>query len=155
MCSFRLSATDGYTQADPTGVATGGFAVLQGPMPTQSTLFYDTLTYPGATTGTMTNITTIFTGVNGRIGSTNMNASGQFVACETSPAFGTGSTGGWTYANGTATQLPYYYLPGPTQAYETYATAINNNGDTAGYYRATTGSDLRNPLSAPAGPTMP
>jgi probable HAF family extracellular repeat protein len=150
VCAFDvfvdISATDGYTQADPTGVATGGVAVLQGPMPTLATYFYDTFTYPGATTGTMTNLTTTFTSVNGRIGSTNMNASGQFVACETSPAFGTGSTGGWTYANGTATSLPYYYLPGPTQAYETYATAINNNGDTAGYYRATGGGGPTEPF---------
>jgi hypothetical protein len=127
-----ISATDGYAQATPTGVATGGYAVLQGPMPTQATLFYDTFTYPGGTTGTMTNITTAFTTVNGRVGSTNMNANGQFVACQTSPT----GQGGWIYANGTATALPPY-----PSTYATDGIAINNNGDTGGFYLVSTSNE--------------
>jgi hypothetical protein len=127
-----ISASDSYAQATPTGVATGGYSVLQGPMPTQATLFYDTFTYPGGTTGTMTNITTAFTTVNGRVGSTNMNANGQFVACQTSPT----SQGGWTYANGTATALPPY-----PSTYATDAIGINNNGDVAGFYLVSTSNE--------------
>ena len=82
-----------------------GYTVLQGPLDTTSpTLFYHTFLYPGASDGTMTDITSQFTGV-ARIGSTNMNGSGQFIACQTSPVSGTTATGGWIYSGGTATSL--------------------------------------------------
>ena len=112
-CLRRLSATDGYTQADPTGVATGGVTVLQGPMPTQPTLFYDTFLYPVASTGTMTEHYARTLQTFGRIGSTNMNGNGQFVACQTSPAFGTGSRADGFIRTGRPRSPATYYLPAP------------------------------------------
>ena len=99
-----ISATDGFAQANPTGVAAGGVASLQGPLnATYPNLFYHTFLYPGASNGTMTDVTpsTVV-----RIGSSNMNAGGQVIACQTSPANGTNATGGWLYSNGTGTALP-------------------------------------------------
>ena len=82
----------------------------------------------------MTDITSQFTGI-ARIGSTNMNGSGQFLACQTSPA---GSTGGWIYSAGTATSLPPY-----ANSTDTYGIAINNNGAVGGFYR--TGASTLSP----------
>jgi probable HAF family extracellular repeat protein len=142
-----LSATDGYEQATPTGVAAGGVAVLQGELSTTyPTLFYHTLLYPGASNGTMTDITpsTVL-----RIGSTNMNASGQFIMCQTSPANSNNDnapyqvSGGWFYSNGTATSLPQF--PGSSTAADTYGVAINNNGDVAGAWEPTPSTDVVQP----------
>jgi probable HAF family extracellular repeat protein len=138
-----LSATDGYTQAAPTGVAAGGVAVLQGELSTTyPTLFYHTFLYPGASDGAMSDITSQFTGV-ARIGSTNMNGSGQFIACQTSPA---GSTGGWIYSGGGATSLAGYSSSG-----ETYGVAINNIGAVGGYYRATGATSNMSPYISAGG----
>ena len=86
----------------------------------------------------MTDITSVFNNPL-RIGSTNMNASGQFVACQTSTLpYGQG----WLYSGGTATSLTQY----PTGTYSTYSVGINNNADTAGFYKATSGGSV--PMSA-------
>ena len=130
-----ISAKDGYVTARPNGVAPSGYTEFQTNITGQTTLFYSPNVYSGGTNGTVTNLLSSFTGA-ARIASANMNGSGQFIGCQTSPAFGSSATGGWYYAGGTATSLPIF-----SGTYETYGVAIDNNGDTAGFTRATGGGD--------------
>ncbi len=114
-----LSATDGNTQAWPTGVSAGGAVVMQGLQSTRG--YYDIDYYPGGAAGTMTNVNALFNNSSTSYAGA-MNDSGQFTAYVVFP----GPHQGWLDSGGTVTNF------GVTSAASTLSLAINSNGDEGG-----------------------
>ncbi len=114
-----ISATDGNTQAWPTGVSAGGAVVMQGLQSTRG--YFDIDYYPGGTTGTMTNVNALFNNSSTSYAGA-MNDSGQFTAYVVFP----GPHYGWLDSGGTVTNF------GVNSAISTLSLAINSNGDEGG-----------------------
>ncbi len=136
-----VSATDGYTQAIPTGVCSGGAVLMQGVTTAVPSYYYETYLYPGGTSGTMTDIMSQFT-ANGksctRTISSAMNDNGQATIGQVAQ-----QQVGWLYSGGTAGTATTFSLvySGVNTAYDTQTLGIDDNGDLGGQYRESSGSD--------------